>query len=411
MKARRVRDWQAAGRSVRRVGVVGAGQMGSGIAASLVRAGIPTALVDVSPALLEAGVEKVRKIAAGAASAPGPLATGTGLEILADCDVVIEAITEDEAIKTATFGKLGAILPRAAILASNTSTIPITRMAMGTARPENFGGMHFFHPVHRMELVEVIRGERTGDEAVATLAALAVKLGKVPIVVRDCPGFFSTRVLFPYLNESLRLLREGVEMDAIDEAAVEFGVPRGPLSLLDLIGLDTALAISNVMAGGYPDRMESSPLLSEMVGAGRLGRKTGAGFRTYGPEGTRKAPDPFVASTLERYRIAPRTPDKGDIADRLFLPMLVESTRVLEEGIVREPSDVDLGVILGFGFPAARGGILRWCDSAGADAILKRLESLEDLGPVFRPSDLLRGMARRGEAFYPPRREGSQPGE
>jgi 3-hydroxyacyl-CoA dehydrogenase/enoyl-CoA hydratase/3-hydroxybutyryl-CoA epimerase/enoyl-CoA isomerase len=275
--------------------------------------------------------------------------------------------------------------------------------------------MHFFHPAHRMKLVEVIRGEQTSDDTVATLVALAGKLGKTAIVVHDCPGFLVTRVLFPYLSQAIQLLREGVAMDAIDEAAVGFGMPMGPIALLDFIGLDTALAIANVMAEGYPDRAAPSPLLAEMVGSGRLGRKSGAGFRSHDSARSRPESDQAVASILERHRLARDSVGKDDLVDRLFLPMLLESARVLEEGIVGGPSDVDLGVVLGFGFPSARGGILHWCDAEGADSILERSKRLEDLGPWYQPSDRLRRMALRKESFHTPQppaalaRESRQP--
>jgi 3-hydroxyacyl-CoA dehydrogenase/enoyl-CoA hydratase/3-hydroxybutyryl-CoA epimerase/3-hydroxyacyl-CoA dehydrogenase/enoyl-CoA hydratase/3-hydroxybutyryl-CoA epimerase/enoyl-CoA isomerase len=379
-----------------RVGVIGAGQMGSGIAAVLVRAGLPTALVDVSASMLEAGTKAVYKVAA---DSPGLLATSTSLSALASCDVVIEAVTEDEAIKTATFGALAGILPEGAIVGSNTSTIPISRMAASTARPDRFAGMHFFHPAHRMELVEVIRGRQTGDETLATLEALARRLGKTPIIVKDCPGFLVTRVLYPYLSQALRLLQEGVSMDAIDAAATRFGMPTGPIALFDFIGLDTALAIAQVMAEGYPDRAAPSPLLAEMVAAGRLGRKSGAGFRSHARVEPRAAGEEAAASILARHRREGAAPVPEEIVDRLFLPMLVEATRALEEGIARDPADVDLAVILGLGFPASRGGILGWCDTEGAAQILERLARFEALGTWFQPTAMLRRMAERGETF------------
>jgi 3-hydroxyacyl-CoA dehydrogenase/enoyl-CoA hydratase/3-hydroxybutyryl-CoA epimerase/3-hydroxyacyl-CoA dehydrogenase/enoyl-CoA hydratase/3-hydroxybutyryl-CoA epimerase/enoyl-CoA isomerase len=385
-----------ASRPAGRVGVIGAGQMGSGIAAVLVRAGLPTALVDVNARMLEAGTKAVYKVAA---DSPGLLATSTSLSSLAGCDVVIEAVTEDEAIKTATFGALAGILAEGAIVASNTSTIPISRMAASTAHPDRFAGMHFFHPAHRMELVEVIRGRQTGEETLATLEALARRLGKSPIVVRDCPGFLVTRVLYPYLSQALRLLQEGVEMDAIDEAATRFGMPTGPIALLDFIGLDTALAIARVMAEGYPDRAAPSPLLAEMVAAGRLGRKSGAGFRSHSRVGAGPAADEAVEPILARHRLSGFAPGPEELVDLLFLPMLVESTRALEEGIASDPADVDLAVILGLGFPASRGGILGWCDAEGAARILERLARFEALGPWFHPTAMLRRMAERGETF------------
>jgi 3-hydroxyacyl-CoA dehydrogenase/enoyl-CoA hydratase/3-hydroxybutyryl-CoA epimerase/3-hydroxyacyl-CoA dehydrogenase/enoyl-CoA hydratase/3-hydroxybutyryl-CoA epimerase/enoyl-CoA isomerase len=386
----------AASRPAGRVGVIGAGQMGSGIAAVLVRSGLPTALVDVSEAVLEAGTKTVGKIAG---ESPGLLATGTSLAGLAGCDVVIEAVTEDEAIKTATFRALAGILAADAIVASNTSTIPISRMAGSTARPDRFAGMHFFHPAHRMELVEVIRGRQTGDETVATLEGLARRMGKTPIVVRDCPGFLVTRVLFPYLSQALRLLREGVEMDAIDEAATRFGMPTGPIALVDFIGLDTVQAIASVMAEGYPDRAARDPLLDAMVAAGRLGRKSGAGFRSHPRAGAGPAAHEAVEPILARHRLAGDPPGPELIADRLFLPMLLEATRALEDGIVDDPEDVDRGVILGIGFPASRGGILGWCDAEGAARVLERLARFEALGPWFHPTAMLRRLAERGETF------------
>ena len=254
-----------------RAGVLGAGQMGAGIAATLLRSDISTILIDVNPDILEAGSARARQLAIGrskgkagqavvaeSARIASLLSTSTSLAPLADCGVVIEAVTENEAIKTGIFQALGAVLHDDAILASNTSTIPISRMARSWVHPKRFAGMHFFHPAQRMELVEVIRGEQTDDQTVSTLVDLAKTLGKTPIVVRDCPGFLVTRVLFPYLSQALELLLEGVPMDAIDAAAVQFGMPTGPIALYDFIGLDTVLAISRVMAEGYPDRANQS---------------------------------------------------------------------------------------------------------------------------------------------------------
>ena len=250
-----------------RAGVLGAGQMGAGIAATLIRSAISTTMVDVNPDILEAGSERARQLAAGrsksktvqvsdaeSARIASLLSTSTSPAALADCDAVIEAVTENEAIKTGIFQALAGVLRDDAILASNTSTIPISRMARSWVHPGRFAGMHFFHPAQRMELVEVIRGEQTDNQTMAALVDLSRRLGKTPIVVRDCPGFLVTRVLFPYLSQALELLLQGVPMDAIDAAAVQFGMPTGPIALHDFIGLDTVLAISRVMADGYPER-------------------------------------------------------------------------------------------------------------------------------------------------------------
>jgi len=296
----------------------------------------------------------------------GRLSTGTGHALLADRDVVIEAITEDETVKTATYKELAKVMKPGTILASNTSTISITRMAGSAPDPARFIGMHFFSPVDRMELVEVIRGEKTSDETVATIVALAKRIKKTPIVVRDCPGFLVNRVLFPYMNEALLLLEEGVPMDAIDKATTKFGMPMGPIALQDMVGIDVSFYAGQVIAAAFPDRAIRSKVLNDLVKGGRLGKKTGAGFRKHGGKSSRPAPDPDFQAILQSHQIVEKTMDPAEITDRLFLPMLVEATRVLEEKIVREPADVDMGLILGIGFPPFRGGILRWCDAEGA---------------------------------------------
>src|SRR5207302_8915869 len=193
--------------------------------------------------------------------------------MMADRDVVIEAVVENEGVKTQLYGQLQAILKPDAILASNTSTISITRMAKAWPRPENFAGMHFFNPVDRMQLVEVIRGEKTSDATVVTLVALAKRIGKTPIVVKDCPGFLVNRILFPYLNEAMVLLEEGAEPRAIDKVAGDFGMPMGPITLSDLVGLDTALYAGKVVNRAFADRAKDNKILEALVAAGRLGQK------------------------------------------------------------------------------------------------------------------------------------------
>jgi 3-hydroxyacyl-CoA dehydrogenase/enoyl-CoA hydratase/3-hydroxybutyryl-CoA epimerase/3-hydroxyacyl-CoA dehydrogenase/enoyl-CoA hydratase/3-hydroxybutyryl-CoA epimerase/enoyl-CoA isomerase len=329
------------------------------------------------------------------------LSTATSQAALGDCDVVVEAITENEKLKTGMYRLLGKVIRPDAILASNTSTISITRMAAAAPDPARFVGMHFFYPVDRMELVEVIRGERTSDETVATIVALAKAIRKTPIVVRDCPGFLVNRVLFPYMNEALVLLTEGASMDAIDQAATAFGMPMGPIALEDLVGLDTSWFAGQVILEAFPDRAVPTPLLGDLVKAGRLGKKSGAGFRRFGGKKGRPEADPEFASFLEKYRTGDGVPGAEEITERMFLAMLVEATRVLEEKIVREPGDADMGLILGIGFPPFRGGILRWCDNEGAEAIVGRLEKYAHLGKRFEPTEILKRNARTSETFYP----------
>jgi 3-hydroxyacyl-CoA dehydrogenase/enoyl-CoA hydratase/3-hydroxybutyryl-CoA epimerase/3-hydroxyacyl-CoA dehydrogenase/enoyl-CoA hydratase/3-hydroxybutyryl-CoA epimerase/enoyl-CoA isomerase len=272
-------------------------------------------------------------------------------------------------------------------------------MAQAVNKPENFAGLHFFNPVDRMQLVEVIRGDKTSDSTVVTLVALAKRLGKSPIVVRDCPGFLVNRILFPYMNESLALLEEGADPRAIDKAAVAFGMPMGPITLNDLVGLDTALYAGRVVNTAFADRSRDTKILAELVKAGRLGQKTGAGFYRYGKDG-KGSDDPALAAILQKCGTGQRSFDKEELTDRLFLPMLVEASLVLSEGIVRDPGDVDMGLILGIGFPAFRGGILRWADTLGLDKVLAKLGKYEGLGKRFQATEMIRKLAAAKRGFF-----------
>jgi 3-hydroxyacyl-CoA dehydrogenase / enoyl-CoA hydratase / 3-hydroxybutyryl-CoA epimerase / enoyl-CoA isomerase len=328
------------------------------------------------------------------------LNTSTSSKLFTDSDVVIEAITENEAVKKDVYKGLAGVIRDDAILASNTSTISITRMAESAPHPERFVGMHFFNPVDRMELVEVIRGEKTSDETVATIVALAKQMRKTPIVVKDCPGFLVNRVLFPYMNESLILLEDGASVEAIDRAATKFGMPMGPMILTDLVGLDTAVYAGKVVAKAYPDRTVTSPILEEMLKASPGDKKSLMKF-WLSEKKAKPQPNPAALAIIAKNRKGDRAIDPEEITDRLFLPMLLEATRVLEEGIVREPGDVDMGLILGIGFPPFRGGILRWCDSLGASAVVEKLAKYSHLGKRFEPTESLLRLAKSGETFYP----------
>lgn len=406
-----VGDATVAARPVERVGVLGAGLMGAGITGAHVRRGVPALMLDSDPKALEKGVAAIAKVMQTRIeigrmkpeemlTSMSLLNTTGNLKLMADRDVVVEAVVENEAVKTQLYRDLQPILKKDAILASNTSTISITRMAQSTARPELFAGMHFFNPVDRMPLVEVIRGAKTSDLTVVTLVALAKRIGKSPIVVRDCPGFLVNRILFPYINESLALLEEGAEPRAIDKAAVAFGMPMGPITLNDLVGLDTSLYAGRVVNQAFADRAKNTRILDELVSAGRLGQKSGAGFYSYA-KGSRGADDPALAGFLDKCRAGKRAIGLEEITDRLFLPMLTEASRVLAEGIVRQPSDVDMGLILGIAFPAFRGGLLRWADSLGLPKVLEKLAAYEKLGRRFHPTEEMRKLAAAGKGFYP----------
>jgi 3-hydroxyacyl-CoA dehydrogenase/enoyl-CoA hydratase/3-hydroxybutyryl-CoA epimerase/3-hydroxyacyl-CoA dehydrogenase/enoyl-CoA hydratase/3-hydroxybutyryl-CoA epimerase/enoyl-CoA isomerase len=407
-----VSDSSVAPKPVKRAGVMGAGLMGSGIVAAHARSGIPTAMVDIDEARIQDGLNRAQEVVMSRikigratpqnlASMLAAISTSTSPKIFADCDVVIEAVTENESLKKEVYKSLTPVIRADAILASNTSTISITRMAESAPNPEQFIGMHFFSPVDRMELVEIIRGAKTSDQTVATIVALSRKIRKTPIVVNDCPGFLVNRVLFPYMNESLILLHEGMTMESVDRAATRFGMPVGPLLLTDMVGLQTACLAGKVLAHAYPDRAATSPILEEMLKASPAGGSQVLKFWTTAGKRAKPQANPAVLSIIAKHKTAEHTLSEEEITDRLFLPMLLEATRVLEEGIVREPADVDMGLILGIGFPPFRGGILKWCDSLGARAVVERLARYAPLGKRYEPTETLVRHAQKGESFYP----------
>jgi 3-hydroxyacyl-CoA dehydrogenase/enoyl-CoA hydratase/3-hydroxybutyryl-CoA epimerase/3-hydroxyacyl-CoA dehydrogenase/enoyl-CoA hydratase/3-hydroxybutyryl-CoA epimerase/enoyl-CoA isomerase len=315
---------------------------------------------------------------------------------------VIEAIIENADIKRQLYARLEPQLRPAAILGSNTSTIPITSLAHELKRPENFCGIHFFNPVRRMQLVEVIRGEKTSDQTVATVVAYAKLLGKMPIVVNDGPGFLVNRLLLPYMGEAVELLHDGVDIKRLDRIATGFGMPMGPITLYDVVGLDTCFYAGRVMLESFPDRIVASPLVGRLIKAGRLGQKSGAGFYKY--DNSKKSKkgdlDPALAEFVEPLAREPQKLSNDAVTMRLFLPMLVEATRVLEEKLVRDVRDVDLGLIFGIGFPPFRGGLLMWADTLGAAKIVEALKPFEPLGNRYKPTPLLLEMAKHGRKFY-----------
>ncbi len=396
-----------------RPAVIGAGIMGAGIAASHLRAGFAVTLVDVQADTLTACVAGIldeaawdrgtkRTDPARAVALSGRLHTATRMASIAECDLVIESVLERADIKRQVLVEIERTVGPATVIATNTSTNPIAKLAEPLQDPSRFCGIHFFNPVRRMTLVEVIRGPATSDETVATAVAHVKRLGKCPIVVRDSPGFLVNRVLMPYLHESVEMLREGIEAKRIDRVARGFGMPMGPLELYDMIGLDTAFYAGLVLSAAYGDRIEASPLIPSLVKSGRLGRKTGDGFYQYGTGGQRARidrPDDGVAKLLRPYAIPARETTDATICDRLLLPMLLEALRVLDEGIVRDGRDIDLAVIHALGFPAFRGGLLAWGNSLGAAEVVRRLGPLADLGIRMHPTPRLLAMAAANEPF------------
>lgn len=396
---------------IKSVAVIGAGIMGQGISAAALKRNLGVVLNDAVPAALSKGVqqileevaydkEKRQTDAQKAVRYAGMINPATVDAEMAPCDLVIEAIIENPEAKKQLYARLESQLSPSAILASNTSTIPITKLAEGLQRPERFCGIHFFNPVRKMPLVEVIRGAKTSDETVATAVAFAKYIGKSPIVVNDGPGFLVNRLLGPYMNEALELLADGAEIKNIERAAKEFGMPMGPITLYDVVGLDTALYAGRVMQEAFPDRTSASPLLAAMVKAGRLGQKSGAGFFVYKDRGGRGAPDPAAAEIIKSCVRKQEKFTSEQIIGRLFLPMVLEATRILQAKIVRDPRDVDLGLIFGTGFPPFKGGLLFWADTLGPAKIVEMLKPLEGLGPRAVPTPMLLEMAKTGRKFY-----------
>jgi 3-hydroxyacyl-CoA dehydrogenase/enoyl-CoA hydratase/3-hydroxybutyryl-CoA epimerase/enoyl-CoA isomerase len=407
-----------AAQPVKRAAVLGAGIMGGGISYQSASKGVPVLMKDVAPKPLEAGVAEATKLLEKQVER-GKLTTGKMAQVLAgitptlsygdfgSVDFVVEAVVENEAVKKKVLAEVEALLPEHAILASNTSTISITRLATALKRPESFCGLHFFNPVPRMPLVEVIRGEKSSEAAIATAVGYAQTLGKTPIVVKDCAGFLVNRVLFPYFAAFDLLLKDGVDYERIDKAMEKWGWPMGPALLVDVIGIDTCVHADKVVAEAYPDRLrhEGQSAIEAMVGASRLGQKNGKGFYAWRPE--KKGPPSKQSDPDAKALVGALAKGKGrgdaaddEIVERLMLPMLLESSRVLEEGIVATPVELDMALLYGLGFPPFRGGIFRWADATTPASLMKAAEKHRALGPLYAPTRQLTTLAGSGQGFH-----------
>lgn len=391
------------------VGIVGAGLMGTAIAAAVVRHGIPVALVDLDESTLASALPRtVRQLNAwpGATEVKveevaGLLRTSPDLAAVADCELVVESVVEKLAVKQQVLAQLEAVVAPAAIVASNTSTISWAQLATPLQDPGRMCGCHFFLPLGQTPMIEIICGAQTRDETIVSAIRFANAIGHLPLVVADAPGFVVNRLLVPFLAEAMQLLTEGVAVEAIERAAEDFGMMMGPLRLLDEIGLDTALECALTMVSNSTGLVIRSPLLVAMVKARQLGRKTQAGFFLYDERDQRpRRPNPELAPLLARWGGPSRPHTADSVLLRLLAPMLFEATRMLERGSVRDAAQIDLAIVCGFGFPAARGGLLSWADQVGAARIVQRLKPLEYLGPRAQPTPLLLEMARQNRRFF-----------
>lgn len=313
-------------------------------------------------------------------------------------DLVIEAIFEDLEVKREVFRAIEAEVGPECVIASNTSSIPIQRIAEAVRQPDRVIGMHFFSPVDRMPLLEVIVTDQTAPRSTVTAVTFGRAMGKTVIVVRDRPGFWVNRILAPYLNEAGHLLKEGVTIETLDSAMASFGFPVGPVTLMDEVGLDVALGASAVLVEAFGERMRPAEGLSRLTEDGRLGRKSGRGFYLY-EDGKKLDVDPAVYDILGT---APRSPaSPQDIDERLVYAMLNEAVRALDEAVVRSPRDGDIGAIFGIGFPPFRGGPFRYLDRVGAGQAVEVLERLRGkVGDRFAPAPRLIEMAKQGLRFH-----------
>lgn len=413
---RKAKGYEKIAKPVKQAAVLGAGIMGGGIAYQSAFKGTPILMKDVREEGIELGlneaaklltrrVERKRMDVAGMAKTLNAIRPTLSYGDFGNVDIVVEAVVENPKVKHAVLAEVEEQVGENTIIASNTSTISINYLAKALKRPENFVGMHFFNPVHMMPLVEVIRGEHSSDEAVATTVAYAQKMGKNPIVVNDCPGFLVNRVLFPYFGGFAKLVSAGVDFTRIDKIMERFGWPMGPAYLMDVVGMDTAYHARDVMAEGFPDRMkeERETCVDVLYKADRLGQKNGKGFYAY--ELDRKGKQKKVVDESITELLAPIVYDKRELTDEdiinyMMIPLCLETVRCLEDGIVETAAEADMGLIYGIGFPPFRGGALRYIDSIGVAEFVALADKYADQGAMYQPTEKLREMAKNGQSFF-----------
>ncbi|WP_428944415.1 fatty acid oxidation complex subunit alpha FadB [Pantoea sp. FN060301] len=398
--------------------VLGAGIMGGGIAWQSATTGVPVILKDISPASLALGMKETarllnRQLERGKidgmkmASILGTIQPTLSYAGFGETDIVVEAVVEDPRIKAAVLAETERHVSEDAILTTNTSTIPIGQLAHALQRPENFCGMHFFNPVPRMPLVEVVRGEKTADATLAKVVAWASKMGKTPIVVKDCPGFFVNRVLFPYFAGFSLLLRDGADYRQIDKVMEkQFGWPMGPAWLLDVVGIDTAHHAQSVMAEGFPSRMSKDyrDAIDVLFESKRFGQKNQAGFYRWETDSKgkqKKVVEPAVDELLQSVCQTSRVFSDEEILLRMMIPMINEVVRCLEEGIIATPAEADMALVYGLGFPPFHGGVFRYLDTTGNAHFVSQAEQYRELGALYLPPAGLLDKAGRDESWYP----------
>ncbi|KIC37149.1 3-hydroxyacyl-CoA dehydrogenase NAD-binding domain-containing protein [Leisingera sp. ANG-M7] len=407
-----VRPKDVPDQSVKKIGVLGAGMMGAGIALVSAQAGMEVVLIDrdrdaadkgkaYSAAYMDKGIKRGKATEEKKEALLAQIIATPDLDALKGCDLIIEAVFEDPGVKAEMTQKVEAIIPEDCIFASNTSTLPITELAKASSRPEQFIGIHFFSPVEKMFLVEIIKGKETGDRAVAKALDYVRQIRKTPIVVNDARFFYANRCILPYINEGLRMITEGVSPVLIDNAARQLGFPVGPVQLTDETSIDLGAKIARATKAAMGDAYPESPaddLIFWMEEQGRLGRKSNAGFFEYDDKGKRVE---YWKGLQAKYPLAAEQPDLIQVQERLMFAQVLEAVRALEEGVLMDIREGDVGAILAWGFAPWSGGPLSWLDILGTPYAAERCDSLtEQFGDRFACPALLREMAEKGQSFY-----------
>ena len=398
--------------TVKKIGVLGAGMMGAGIALVSAQAGMEVVLIDrdqdaadkgkaYSATYMDKGIKRGKATPEKKEALLAQITATADLDALKGCDLIIEAVFEDPGVKAEMTKKVEAIIPEDCIFASNTSTLPITSLAEASVRPEQFIGIHFFSPVEKMFLVEIIKGEKTGDRAVAKALDYVRQIRKTPIVVNDARFFYCNRCIIPYINEGARMITEGVSPVLIDNAARQLGFPVGPIQLTDETSIDLGAKIARATKAAMGDAYPESPaddLIFWMEEQGRLGRKANAGFFDYDDKGKRVE---YWKGLSEKYPQAAEQPDLIEVQERLMFAQVLEAVRALEEGVLMDIREGDVGAVLAWGFAPWSGGPLSWLDIIGTPYAAERCDQLaETYGDRFACPPLLREMAEKGQTFY-----------
>lgn len=403
---------------VKQAAVLGAGIMGGGIAYQSASKGTPIIMKDIADKALDIGMNEANKLLSAMVDRKKmtPVKAGAVLSTIrptlnygdfGNVDIVVEAVVENPKVKKSVLADVEKIVKPGTIIASNTSSISIEDLSTVMQHPENFLGMHFFNPVHKMPLVEVIYASKTSKEAIATTVAYATSMGKTAIVVKNCPGFLVNRILFPYFGGWTQLLRDGADFQKMDKVMETFGWPMGPAYLQDVVGIDTSHHVGDVLAEGYPDRMAKTyrTAMDVMYEAKRFGQKNGVGFYKYttDPKGKPKkeVDEGTYALIKEVQPDGQKDYSDEEIVDRMMIPMIIETVRCLDESIVETAAEADMGLIMGVGFPPFRGGALKYADTVGLKTIIEKCAKYAALGKLYEPTESMKKMAAEGKLYYP----------